>query len=287
MENNVNQTTAPPETGNQSTPRPVNNKQRSLPIILGVLVLLLVVGSSSYYLGTKNGQSFIPSNNQQTNSQSSFPLPTSTTTQTDTESFTSNELKISFRYPSEIGATHEEPASQGKGGSKVKGEEWWRIDFDKTGFEPGYYEVSASTANYAPEFWESTPHWFNSKITESDTEESVKQKLTSASYEVIKVQKTKNTNNLTAFKVWNLDCYIGCILSRVYIFPNPSTRYNNLQVYTILKILNAGDENATLEDARTLANQELEKIESNQADATTRKYVDGQDLIFNSITFNN
>lgn len=199
-------------------------------------------------------------------------------------SFQSKELGITFSYPSELGRAHENPASQGKGGSQNKGEEWWRIDFNKTGFESGYYEVSASTSNYAPESWEGTPHWFNVKISTNDTEETLKQKLTTVNWQVIKVQKVQNAKGIAEFKVWTMDCYVGCILSRVYLVPLANSKYNNLLIYTILKSLNAGNENATLEQARNLAVPEITKIESNQADVVVKKYIEGQDLMFNSLT---
>lgn len=286
------ETNNPVETPSQTPPEPVQSptisKKSYAPIIVGISLLLIVVAGIFYYIGSKNNQRL---NSPDTEIPYTPPdsalsiIPSSPTPITGTSYFTSSELKVSFDYPAEIGTATEAPASEGEGGSKVQGEEWWRIGFGKTGFEPGYYEVSASTANYAPESWEGAPHWLNAKITEADTAASVEQKLTSANYQVIEVQKIKNANNFTAFRVWNLDCFVGCILSRVYIFPLSGSKYSNLQVYAILKSLNAGDDNATLEEARTLAIQEINTIGSNQTDTATQKYVDGQDLIFNSLTF--
>ncbi len=199
-------------------------------------------------------------------------------------SFQSKELDISFDYPSELRSAEENPASHGKGGSQNKGEEWWRIDFNKTGFEPGYYEVSASTSNYTPSSWEGSPHWINTKIAMTDTEGQVKQKLSAANWQIIKVQKTNSSKDVQGFKVWTLDCYVGCELSKVYVIPLQNSKYNNLVIYTILENLNAGNENTALEQARNLALTEITMIENNQSDTTIKKYLDGQELIFNSLT---
>lgn len=78
MENNTNQSVNPIETPTQPIQELVNNKQGNVPIILGVLVLLLVVGGGSYYLGTQKNQ---PSTNTQATIQQpqseATPIPTS------------------------------------------------------------------------------------------------------------------------------------------------------------------------------------------------------------------
>lgn len=274
----------------QNIPTEINQKGNTL-IIVDLVFLMAIIGAGAYFLrANSNRTSFQP--NQTPNTITRTPTSTQIVSPTASalpkngvSSFISSELGISFNYPAQIGLAKENPASKGKVGSATKGEEWWRIDFDKTGFEPGYYEVSASTANYSPSSWEGAPHYFNAKISETDTEDIVKQKLTEVHYQVVKVQKIKSPSNITAFKVWNLDCYVGCMLSRDYILPVNNTKYGNLQIYTILKSLNAGDENATLEQARNLAENEITKIENGQVDATIKSFLVGQDLILNSLKF--
>lgn len=57
MENNTNQPVNPVETPPQPIQYSLNNQRGNLPIILGVLVLLVVVGSGVYYLGIQNSKS--------------------------------------------------------------------------------------------------------------------------------------------------------------------------------------------------------------------------------------
>lgn len=52
--NNANQPVNPVKTPAQFTSNPINNRKGNLPIILGVLVLLLVVGGGAYYFGTQS-----------------------------------------------------------------------------------------------------------------------------------------------------------------------------------------------------------------------------------------
>ncbi len=201
--------------------------------------------------------------------------------------FSNKELKISFTYPNELGPAQDKPASKGKGGSAIEGEEWWKIDFDERAFVPGYYEISASTPNYAPSSWEGSPHWLNIKINTTDSIESVKQKLVSANFLVLKVQKVYSSKNVVAYIVWTLDCYVGCALARVYLVPLSNVQYNNLLIYTILKNLNTGEESETIDHAKTLATPEIVKIENKQADGIVIKYLTGQDLIFNTLIIGN
>lgn len=199
-------------------------------------------------------------------------------------SFKSDKLGATFDYPSKLGTANESAASQGKGGSEISGEEWWRISFNKTGFEPGYYEVSASTSNYKPMSWEGVPHWFNAKISASDTEDSVKQKLIAENWQVIKVQKVQNNNGVNGFKVWMLDCYVNCNLSSAYLVPLANSDYNNLLIYTMIKSLDIGEENMTVEQAKVIAEAEISKLENSQSTDAGKEYLNGQNLIFNSLT---
>ena len=54
--NNLNQPVNPPETSAAPVSNPVNNQRGLLPIILGVLFLLVVVGGGAYYLGMQNSK---------------------------------------------------------------------------------------------------------------------------------------------------------------------------------------------------------------------------------------
>lgn len=53
MENSTNQPTNPAETLNQTLQHPNNSHRGNFIIILGVIVLLLIVGSGAYFLGTQ------------------------------------------------------------------------------------------------------------------------------------------------------------------------------------------------------------------------------------------
>lgn len=280
--------------------------QRGFSPILIILTVVGIVGlvGGAYYLGMQNQKPLIQNTNTQNTqlinspAQLSTTPPTSNSLKTGNSSFTSDELKISFSYPSKIGVASENPASKGKGGSAIKGEEWWRIDFDKTGFEPGYYEVSAGTSNYAPSSWEGSPHWFNTKLSNTDTADSVKQKLIAAKYSVVRVKPITSQKDVPAFEVYFLNCYGGCMLERIYLVPYTHQRYNNINVLTVIKNINAGTElrasseselkekyDKFLQDTVKLANIEIQKIDNAQDDITTKEIVEGQDLIFNSLTF--
>jgi hypothetical protein len=81
--NNANQQVSAPATPNQNIVRehPVKNQRGNFPIILGVFVLLLVVGSGAYYLGTQNNNSK-NSNSLTTNPQTTSELTTTPVTPT-------------------------------------------------------------------------------------------------------------------------------------------------------------------------------------------------------------
>ncbi|MBI2612030.1 hypothetical protein HYW54_04790 [Candidatus Gottesmanbacteria bacterium] len=280
----------------------ISHRRNTILLGFGALALLGLGLLTGYLLWGNNNTPSQNANQQLTVSPTRIannPSPTPTFA-IGNVIFSSKELGIEFSYPAEIGAARENPASQGKGGSEIKGEEWWRIDFDKTGFEPGYYEISANTPNYIPSSWEGSPHWVNAKITNSDTAESVKQKLAAAKYNVVRVKPVTSQNSVSAFEVYFLNCYGGCILERVYLVPFTHQKYNNLLVLTVIKNINAGTElqanseseykekyDKFLQETMKLANTEIQKIDNKQTNAATQKLLDGQNLIFNTLTFIN
>lgn len=100
--NNTNKPVNSPSIPAQSPilKHPVINQRGNLPIILAVLVLLLVVGSGAYYLGTQKSK--------QTTSTQDTPIPTNTASNTPTQTneaelktYTSTPLGFTIKYPSE------------------------------------------------------------------------------------------------------------------------------------------------------------------------------------------
>ncbi len=261
----------------------------SIFLIVGIMLVGLLAG---FYIFSQpqrtNIQNTPPVNNTTTSTQMSnspTPKPTQNISATPT-AYMSKGLGVTFKYPSFLGQAREE--SGYKNYLNPGGENWQRVVFDQPGFVPGYFLVSASTTNFIPFSWEGTPQWFNAKITEQDTEDSVRQKLVNERRLVITVQKVRSANNLTAFKVWDMHCYVGCVLSRDYILPMPSgSKFGNLQIYAIIQFLNSGQESTTEDAAMKLANQTIINLNSNKIDSDTKRFLDGQDLIFNSLTFQN
>jgi len=84
--------------------RPVNNKKSIVPIIFGVLVLILIVGSGAYYLGTQNTRIIDvnqinysqPTANPENNTAIN-PVDVSTA---NWKSYSNNVFGLSFKYPS-------------------------------------------------------------------------------------------------------------------------------------------------------------------------------------------
>ena len=267
---------------------------RNIFAIFFIFLLFIILGWRLLNVSKTNDSTYSSKQIKTENNFTSLLTSSATTTinvpfLSDNAQFSSQELGINFTYPNELGPAQERPASKGKGGSLISGEEWWRIGFNKRGFEPGYYEISASTQNYKPEDWEGNPHWLNVKVSATDSEESVKQKVSSAGFQVVKVQKTKSFINIPAFKVWVVECYSDCQLSRAYITPLLNNRYNNLLIYTIIKNLDANNINEGIintEKIYEIAVSEISSIENDQAGELSKKYIAWQDLIFNSLIIN-
>ncbi len=111
--NELNQSVNPAVTPNQPTQHPIHNQRGNFPIILGIIVLLLVVGSGAYYLGTQKSNTANQTVNiQPTTSQNSAvanPTDTPVATQTpqsneattDWKTYSSAKAKYSFKYPTE------------------------------------------------------------------------------------------------------------------------------------------------------------------------------------------
>ena len=89
--NNTNQPVNPSETPVQSTPAPLNNKRGFFLAVLGVLVLLVVVGSGAYYLGTQK-------NNASNQMYNTTPLPTITSNPTPIPNTTSLKTYTNTKY---------------------------------------------------------------------------------------------------------------------------------------------------------------------------------------------
>lgn len=91
-------------SSNRPKEYPVNNQRGNFLIILGVLVLLIIVGSGTYYLGTLKTNSVekvTESTNTQINNQdkaTSLPAASSTSN-SDLQTFTSSRCNFSIGYP--------------------------------------------------------------------------------------------------------------------------------------------------------------------------------------------
>lgn len=103
--NNANQPVTPSVTPVQ--PQPVSNSRSNLPIILGVLALLLLVGGGAYFLGAQNNKTSIQITNPQNSAvinPTNIPAATQApqTNGTDTwKTYTSSKASYSFKYPTE------------------------------------------------------------------------------------------------------------------------------------------------------------------------------------------
>lgn len=110
--NTINQPTNPLKTPTQSVQQPTNNQRSRLPIVLAALVLLLVVGSGAYYVGTQYSRTGPQSQSTNTWPTTTSPNntvtnPTHTTTQNpqnnETASWkTYSSSILSFKYPATL-----------------------------------------------------------------------------------------------------------------------------------------------------------------------------------------
>lgn len=106
MDNSTNQSI---DTSTQPVQHPINNQRGNLPIILGVLVLLLLVGGGTYYLSTQRNTSQSsqvanpsPNASQQTNVVTSpTTKPITTDNISDWKNYTNSAQKYSVKYPSD------------------------------------------------------------------------------------------------------------------------------------------------------------------------------------------
>lgn len=112
-ENTPNQPINSTKTTAQPTLNPINNQRGNLPIILGVIFLLLIVGGGAYYLGTQNSQTTSQNQNINTqptaNPQNIVASPTNTQVVGQTPSnaaisnwktYTNTKNNFSIKYPS-------------------------------------------------------------------------------------------------------------------------------------------------------------------------------------------
>ncbi len=209
---------------------------------------------------------------------SATPIPMSTAT---ILSYHDSILGISFDYPGSLGQ------ARILGNSSLT-EDWHRIDFDKGGFEAGYYELSSSTANYQPIAGEGSPHFFDEKVLASDSTDSVKSALEKAHFIPVSVEKVQNTNGIPAFRAYVTFCYGPCQLERLYIIPLNNQKYSNLLILTVMGIIYAvPTTNASLpiDQTKQLALKDGIAIENGTALEKTLLFAKGQDLIFNSLLF--
>lgn len=109
--NNTNQLLNPVEPLTQQVQHPVNNQRRNLPIILGVLVLLFVVGVGAYYLGTKQNKplaSNITSTPTPTENAISQVTPIPTSTSNSVKEYKARYFNVTdnfwenIKYPTEL-----------------------------------------------------------------------------------------------------------------------------------------------------------------------------------------
>ncbi len=280
----------------------VQNRKGKVLLLVGIAVLLMSVGATGYYLGIKKGRSALTQSEKQsvpvvatsvikTPVATFVPSPTATPIP-GTSYFISRELNVSFEYPSALGKVTEGPASNWALGDKgPEGEEWWKIEFEDRGDYYPNSRLSASTPNYMPDNWEGTPQWFNAKISEIDDGNSVKQKLESrvntGRIPVVKVEKIQSSKGLVAFRVWALSCYQVCAISRVYLIPLSKSKYESLVVYTDTRLVVEDDLSKGEDKIRIAALSRVSGIENNQMDDQVKRYLEWQDLIFNSLTFSN
>lgn len=98
METDNNQNSNPDSVPSQALPDQsiVNNQRGNVPIIIGVVLLLLIIGTGAYYLGTQRNQPTTSSQQQNipSNPTNTFQQPVSTT-QNDTYSSENSDYQTS------------------------------------------------------------------------------------------------------------------------------------------------------------------------------------------------
>lgn len=273
----------PLSSQNPQTPKPENvpaipetaqPPKTTLPFSLSLLFILML---SLIYLLLTRKNTALPESNAPLIVPSLSPKKLSPTpTISQILHFQSKELGVSFDYRSDLGTPKESPVLKGS-------EKWWRIQFSQISFDAGTFEISSATPLFKPKSWTGTPLWVNSKISASDSINSISNTLTTEGYKVLKIEKINKESLLPAFKVWVLNCYIGCKLSRIYLIPISKDKYNTLVLFATMNDLDMETQKGSVTIAKTRALAEIQKIESKKTDITTQKYLDWQDLMFNSL----
>lgn len=190
-------------------------------------------------------------------------------------------LGISFNYPESLGPAHTLDDVR-------KNQNWHRIDFNKGGFEAGYYEVSASTAKYQPVAGEGSPHFFDEKVVFDESTDSVKNKLEEAHFIPVSVKRVQSTNGIPAFRAYVVFCYGPCDLERLYIIPMNSQKYSNILMLTVMGTMYAEpttNNPLPIDQTKQFALHDSTAIEAGTAPEELLNIAKGQDLIFNSLRF--
>lgn len=256
----------------------MDNKLKST---IGIVVILLIGIGLTQWFFSRQRASFGPSDVSP--EATPFPAP----------HFENTDLGIGFDYSTELSEPVESTVSGQAAGTR------WSAGFDNI---PGL-QVSASTADFAATEWMGNPWWINAKISNDESEEAVLQKVKKEMPLALKIEKVTNSQNVSGFKVYVLNCVIACQLERFFVIPLDHPMYNNLIISSVLKGMgkpaNApqlpiasgsalvlteipADFTKKLQDS---APGDITKIESGEAEPDTLNNARWQQEIFDSLVF--
>lgn len=146
----TNPNSVPPEIlPNQSI---VNNQRGNVPIIIGVVLVLLIVGGGAYYLGTQKSQ-----NSSQNTPQQTVPFPISTVTN-DTQSDTSKS------NPTQTPISNKKTYTNQSKGFSFEFPNTWQLNTitvakGQQSREDGKYDISADDGEVEIVKLTKTPGW--------------------------------------------------------------------------------------------------------------------------------
>ncbi|HVZ12225.1 MAG TPA: hypothetical protein VG965_04305 [Patescibacteria group bacterium] len=199
----------------------------------------------------------------------------------ETLSYRDETLGVNFNYPIGLGRAHAMDDARSN-------QNWHRIDFDKGGFEAGYTEVSASTSNYVPVAGEGSPHYFDGKITNDDSIDSVKSKLEAADFIPVSVEKVKSRIRTKAFRVYVAHCYGPCYLERLYIVPIYNSQFSDVVILSVIGGTYAklpSNDPLPIDQTKQFAERDANAIDQGTASSQMLAIARGEDIIFNSLLF--
>lgn len=249
-------------------------------LFFGIIFAILLIGLLEFFLATKKYaikkelSPFVSKQHIISVAPSFSPTKASL-------SYHDKTLGISFNYPGNLGLTHTLDDSR-------ENQNWHRIDFDKGGFEAGYFEISASTTNYQPIAGEGSPHFFDEKVLATNSTDSVKSSLEKANFIPVTVEKVQSTNGISAFRTYVTFCYGPCQLERLYIIPISNSKFSNILILTVIGIMYAvptTNDPLPIDQTKQFAKQDSIQIDNGTASEKVLHIAQQQDMIFNSLVF--